>query len=595
MAPAGIRIVLTAPFTESIDHAGFFIQMSLASIPAWMEWVIDRKYPKWRQVPVNADGSAGTAPVGLRVVEAVLAREFGTGNVLVCYPADLPRFLGPETRVVGVSTHNPLGTTFAAGVYASIFGTSREPVNALYARRMFETIRHHPNRGNFKVILGGSGAWQVDETGTREELGIDCIVSGRAEARDTIAVFRKAIRGEALPKYLDAQHPMDLRQLIVPDTRTSFGVIEMTTGCGRRCAFCAPDLNPRISFPKEAMMRAVAANVAAGNRQVALATEDMFVWRTDEAGLPFFIPNRTELLDLCQSIVDFPGVEQVTLSHCTMAPALVDPDLISDLSAILLDKSPIRLRAVSSHPEGRALAPLIGIETGSVKVAKKIMAGKSLPFDIKDWPHIVLEGLQILNRNNWFPVCTLIVGSPDETPEDSQATLDLLYEAERRGLHCMWVPSIFTPLVKTRMAKAEGVRQTTQLTRLQWQVIMKSWRLSSSIGLQSTWGKVSFSLGALILWATRLRRLNGPNFTWPLMQFSRAVPEAWLHRWGGLHEGRPLPRVTRDSLMETIRPDWREKIRIASGIGERPARTASAAAPPLPARKDPHAVPLSLR
>jgi hypothetical protein len=35
---AGSPIVLTAPLTESIDHAGFFIQMSLASIPGWMEW-----------------------------------------------------------------------------------------------------------------------------------------------------------------------------------------------------------------------------------------------------------------------------------------------------------------------------------------------------------------------------------------------------------------------------------------------------------------------------------------------------------------------------------------------------------------------------
>ena len=33
----GAAIVLTAPLTESIDHAGFFIQLSLASIPGWME------------------------------------------------------------------------------------------------------------------------------------------------------------------------------------------------------------------------------------------------------------------------------------------------------------------------------------------------------------------------------------------------------------------------------------------------------------------------------------------------------------------------------------------------------------------------------
>src|ERR1700682_1298190 len=133
-------------------------------------------------------------------------------------------------------------------------------------------------------------------------------------------------------------------------------------------------------------MKAVRANVNAGDSQISLATEDMFVWRTDEAGLPFFVPNRTELLDLYRSIVNHPGVEQVTLSHATIAPALVDPDLIAELSELLLDRSPIRLRSVSSHPEGRALAPLIGVETGSVRVARQIMAGKALPFDIKDWP-----------------------------------------------------------------------------------------------------------------------------------------------------------------------------------------------------------------
>jgi hypothetical protein len=36
----GVPMVLTVPLTERIDQAGFFIQMSPASIPGWMEWVI---------------------------------------------------------------------------------------------------------------------------------------------------------------------------------------------------------------------------------------------------------------------------------------------------------------------------------------------------------------------------------------------------------------------------------------------------------------------------------------------------------------------------------------------------------------------------
>src|SRR5262249_13053968 len=150
----GVPFVLTAPLTESVDHAGFFIQMSLASIPEWMEWVIDKKYPAWRNVPTAQGGEAGTAPAGLRVLEAVLAREFGRDHVVVCYPEQLPRFIGDRTKVVAVSTHNPLGTTFAAGVYASIFGSSREPINALYARRMFDTIRECRQRHPFAVVLG---------------------------------------------------------------------------------------------------------------------------------------------------------------------------------------------------------------------------------------------------------------------------------------------------------------------------------------------------------------------------------------------------------------------------------------------------------
>ena len=54
----GKLIVLTAPLTESIDHAGYFIQMSMASLPIWLEGILNKKYPKWRDVERNNDGFA---------------------------------------------------------------------------------------------------------------------------------------------------------------------------------------------------------------------------------------------------------------------------------------------------------------------------------------------------------------------------------------------------------------------------------------------------------------------------------------------------------------------------------------------------------
>src|SRR5215831_8307124 len=72
----GKLIVLTAPFTETIDHAGYFIQMSMASLPMWLEGILNRKYPKWREVEHNADGTARYMPAGVRVLEKSLLRAF---------------------------------------------------------------------------------------------------------------------------------------------------------------------------------------------------------------------------------------------------------------------------------------------------------------------------------------------------------------------------------------------------------------------------------------------------------------------------------------------------------------------------------------
>jgi hypothetical protein len=553
----GKLIVLTAPLTEAIDHAGYFIQMALASLPIWMEGVINRKYPKWREVERNDDGSARYMPAGVRLVETSLQRAYDRGEIVACYPDDLEKFVGPRTRVVAVSTHNPLGVTFAAGVYTSIFGSSRMPINSHYSRELFASIKSNPYRDNFKVIVGGSGGWQIIQTDTFEELSVDCVVEGRSESADTLDLFRKAIAGEELPRTIEVKHPNDPNQILFPDSRTTFGVVEMTTGCGRRCKFCVPDLNPQISLPKEKIMDAVRANVRHGNRQISLATEDMFIWGQVHTDTPFYFPNREALLDLYSDIVNTPGVDQHVLSHCTIAPAVVDPLLIKKMSDLLLPKSPIHFPYLSSHPEKKALAPLIGLETGSIRIAKQIMSSKGVPFHVDDWPSVVLEGLRVLNENNWFPAMTLIVGNPGETDEDVMATIDLVYEMERRGLFAFLIPSIFTPLHDTRMEKETGVTQTKQLTPLQWQLMMKCWKMNLRPGQYSWWGPTAWRVGSIAMWLYKLRRLNGPNFTWPLWMFSGAISEKRLARMGKIYPGKPLKTKTRAELIASLRPkDW---------------------------------------
>jgi len=561
----GRRIVLTAPLTEIIDHAGYFIQMSMASLPIWLEGILNKKYPRWRDVEYNDDGTARYMPAGVRVLEASLLRRFPPADVVCCYPADLDKFIGPDTRVVGVSTHSPLGVTFAAGVYTSIFGSSKHPINSHYAREMFAAIKASPFRERFRVIVGGSGGWQISQTNSYEELGVDCVVEGRSESEETLDLFEKALRGEVLPRQIDVAHPKSRDAILFPDKRTTFGVVEMTTGCGRRCQFCVPDLNPQIDLPKDKIMGAVRANVRDGNKQISLATEDMFIWGQVHTDTPFYFPNREALIDLYADIVNTSGVEQHVLSHATIAPSVVDPVLIKELSAKLLDKSPIHLPMLSTHPQHKALVPLIGLETGSVRIAKQIMPSKGVPFPIEEWPSVVVRGLEVLNENNWFPAMTLIVGNPGETDEDCKATLDLVCEVERRGLFAFFIPSIFTPLHDTRMESLRGVDETTELTPLQWQLIMKCWKMNLRPGQNSWWGPAAWRVGALLLWAYRLRKLNGPGFTWPLFMFASALPERLMARLGKIYVGRPLSIKTRKELLATVKPHLRRYFRPDTG------------------------------
>ena len=138
----------------------------------------------------------------------------------------------------------------------------------------------------------------------------------------------------------------------------------------------------------------------------------------------------------------------------------------------------------------------------------------------------------MLNANNWFPAMTLIIGNPGETDEDCRQTLDLIYEVERRGLFAFFIPSIFTPLHDTRMEMKKGVTETRELTPLQWQLMMKCWKMNLRPGQASWWAPTAWRMGAIALWAWKLRTLNGPGFTWPLFMFANAMPEALMAQDG---------------------------------------------------------------
>jgi hypothetical protein len=67
------------------------------------------------------------------------------------------------------------------------------------------------------------------------------------------------------------------------------------------------------------------------------------------------------------------------------------------------------------------------------------------------------------------------------------------------------------------------------------------------------------------MWLYRLRKLNGPNFTWPLMMFAGVAPEGILQRKGKIHVGEPLVTRNRRDLISSLRPNHLQHLRADNG------------------------------
>jgi hypothetical protein len=128
-------------------------------------------------------------------------------------------------------------------------------------------------------------------------------------------------------------------------------------------------------------------------------------------------------------------------------------------------------------------------------------------------------------------------------------------------LFAFFIPSIFTPLHDTRMEHKKGVTETRELTPLQWQLMMKCWKLNLRPGNYSWWAPTAYRVGSVALWLWKLRRLNGPNFTWPLLMFASALPEKMMVKMGKIYQGKPLKTKTRKELLSTIRPNQWQYLR----------------------------------
>jgi radical SAM superfamily enzyme YgiQ (UPF0313 family) len=501
----GVPIVLAASRAEANEYNNNPFSAFICTFPKKLSGYLLREH--LANLDSNEDGTAKRTIYGLRKVESILIDEFGKENVVVSHYDNLHKFIGKKTKVVGLSSMDPMGLAYVSTTYNSLIGFGGEALNA----SEFEKLVIHPSIQKYrpKVIVGGQGSWQINEANAQDRLGINVLFQGEGE-RDLVEIFNKLMKDEKVPKYFEAKKP-DREKVPLIKHAASYGMVEIMRGCGRGCQFCSPTMRTKYSFPLNHIMKEVEVNIKEGAKSIFTVTEDIFLYKSKKG----FIPEREEVVKLYKTIASYPGVEYILLSHASFAPIIYDKKLLDELTPILIEKTKWNPQTSKLYKKP-FISIEMGIESGSVRLMKKYMKGKALPYSVDSWPEIVVEAVGYLNDYDWWPLCTIMTGQPDETEEDVIATLNLIDDLRNHNAKMFYTPVLFIPLKEAILGNCRRTN-LNNLTELQWEVIARSWR-----------NNIDF-------WAPDMQRVLGPVFFFAHWFYSR-----WKH---GKKSTRPVMRL----------------------------------------------------
>lgn len=503
----GVPIVLTGSATDMSDFKLSPFRAFSGGFPtAIIPRILLRKY-LYPRVPTNGDCTAKFAPYGIRKIESTLINEFGAEKVAVVHPYDLKNVVGPNTRVIGITTMEPVGTGFVSRTYTSLVGFGGEPV----AASEFRDLITNPilRKWNPKIVVGGAGSWQLHRAKLQKKYGIDCIIIGEGE-KTAVEIFRKALCDKEIPKVVETEPP-DPKTISPIVNPAIFGTVEITRGCGRGCKFCSPMMRRCHSFPLEHIMQEVKLNAKHGTKMIIIASEDIFLYQCKNN----FLPNREAIVRLINSIAAVPDVEFIQPAHAALAPVVYDPKMIEEIGPVLREKS------YWVTNETRHVSVEVGIESGSVRLMKKYMPGKMRPYKPEEWQDVVIKAIEIMNENFIWPLATLIVGLPGETEKDTIETLELIDKL--KGNKLFFVPLLFTSEDDCMLKKAQHM-DLEYLTPIQWELLATCWRnnIETFAPDLAQWPA---KLTSMFAYALYYRWKHGKKALRPLLKLSGLKPE----------------------------------------------------------------------
>jgi len=450
--PGGYQVVLTADATLMADYRLLFDGMLAASqttrTPSPLMRVLAPRPPRGAV-------RAAVAPMGLRRIEAaLLADGFSPDEVVVVHPTDLRRAIGPATRVVGVSSGEPLGMGMNTTTMAGIVG------GRIYPARLFRKLMRSVRRlmveraPSARVLLGGPGAWQVAGSDcARRELGIDCVVAGYAEG-NAAEVFRTAAAGGELPELLAGVGVAADRIPPIAGAAT-MGAVELSRGCGLGCSFCTIASVPMIHLPERTIIADAQTNVAAGRDSIAALSEDFFRYGADGLAV-----NPNALIALLERLREIDGLRLIQIDHANVVSvAGFDDAELARVRELLVGPNRHRYMWVN-----------IGVETASGRLLRANGRAKMAECPVDDWAELCAEQVKRLCRAGFFPMISLMIGLPGERPGHVRETLMWVRSLSRERIAVF--PMLYAPV------DGSEPPDMAKLAPLHWRLIRECYALN---------------------------------------------------------------------------------------------------------------------
>lgn len=461
MSGDGFPIVLTADRTLMAGYRVLLEGMLACSQTTTTPGLLMKSLmaPALKRVSGSQTGDRLRAPVanlGLRRVEAALRRDgLGPDQVVVVAPRDLSAAIGPATRIVGLSSGDPLGLGMNSNTMTGIAG------GRIYTKTWFGHLARRARalvrNPDCRIVAGGPGAWQLAQNDrARAGLGIDHVLTGYCES-GVADLFRRLLAGESLPTVLSTLAP-SVSQVPAILGPTVMGAVEVSRGCGLGCDFCTLAAQPMMHFPVDFILADALANLRAGVRDLSLVSEDFFRYGAQA-------PTRTDpaaVIKLLEGLRRLPDLRLLQLDHAN----------VSSIAAYS-DRELVRVHELlTAGSPGHLLWINLGVETASARLLAANGGGpKMRALGESDWADVCLEQVHRLSGAGFVPMVSLVLGLPGETPDDIRLTLD--WVRRLRGERVTVFPMFLAPL--SSEAATFGVRD---MTRLHWQLFRECYRFN---------------------------------------------------------------------------------------------------------------------